>query len=157
MKYLEKYTHFDKDDIFINVLLDASSSITKKQVRAALYITDFGVYDKVNFVKFTYTVEEFKVLDDVDKILNYLYGNGFGSRIMPAIELLYQHELQYYKTFIISDLYFGDNTVNYSRLKDYQLVKLEDDPDELDIDYSIPKEDYLKNPEMYKNSRKYNI
>ena len=151
MKYLKTFENQQLPSI--NILLDVSGSVSKELVKAAFYLTDFGEYNKVNFIQFTNDIESHQEIFYVDKILTTQFRNGVGTDIQVAIDYLVDKGLNNYKTFIFSDFYC--EKPDYSKLKDYELINFEKiDPD---IDYSIPKEDYHKDPELFKGIKSYNL
>ena len=117
-----------EDDDYINIALDVSGSISHTAIKNIIQLTNFDDYSdtKVNFIQFTTEVNSFKVLDNVSDILNEkLYGNGGGTIIQSAVDYIVENGFEEYKTFIISDFYF--DKPDYSQLKDYELINVEDD------------------------------
>ena len=97
MKYLKTFENQQLPSI--NILLDVSGSVSKELVKAAFYLTDFGEYNKVNFIQFTNDIESHQEIFYVDKILTTQFRNGVGTDIQVAIDYLVDKGLNNYKTF----------------------------------------------------------
>lgn len=152
MKYIKKYENSDVK--YINILIDTSGSMLKRYINAAIYLTDFGEYDKINYIQFTDQIEKYQVIYDTKEITQKNLKGGFGGDVNVAIDFLVSKNLENYKTFIISDFYF-DRTPDYSKLKDYELVKIDDEIFSFDErDYLIPKE--IRGEER-QNIKRYNL
>lgn len=148
MKHLKYYENVNNK--YINIALDISGSMSLRHVQAGIdYLGEFGEFDKINFIQFAYSVEEFIVLDNLDEIYDNVNLGGFGTTIQSLIDWIVLNKFDKYKTFIISDFY-ADNP-DYSELGEYELIKL---PDDIESVFKIPKD--IKG-EARKNIGKYNL
>lgn len=106
----------------INIVLDVSGSINENILTPAISLTDFGEFDKINFIQFSTQVEKFVRINDLKEIFINLHLTGGGTIIQSAVDFIVKNDLNKNKTFIISD--FLADKPDYSVLGEYQLIEV---------------------------------